>query len=65
MSINWASIIAWGLAIGVSVISPETGLLSIAPLNSIISAVVFYYVADVAINRNKVSLSVLPEQSNV
>lgn len=65
MSINWASIIAWGLAIGVSVISPETGLLSIAPLNSIISAVVFYYVADVTINRNKVSLSVLPEQSNV
>lgn len=65
MSINWASIIAWGLAIGVSVISPETGLLSIAPLNSIISAVVFYYVADVAINRNKVSLSVVPEQSNV
>jgi len=62
MSINWASIIAWGLAIGVSVISPETGILSIAPLNSILSAVLFYYVADMLIHKDKVSLTALPDQ---
>lgn len=64
MSINWASIIAWGLAIGVSVISPETGILSIAPLNSILAAIVFYYVADLVIHRDKVSLTALADQTN-
>lgn len=64
MNINWASIIAWGLAIGVSILSPETGLFSIAPLNSILSAIAFYYIADIAINRDKVSLKALPEQAN-
>lgn len=36
--INWGAIIAWAIAIAVSKLSPETGLLSIAPLNGIIVA---------------------------
>ncbi len=40
--INWAAMIAWGLAIGVSVISPEEGVFSIAPLNAIITAMLAY-----------------------
>lgn len=48
-SINWAAMIAWAIAIGVSWISPETGILSIKPLNSILTAIVVYYVADRAL----------------
>jgi len=40
--INWAAMVAWGLAIGASVISPEDGPLSIAPLNAIVVAAVTY-----------------------
>jgi cytosine permease len=40
--INWAAMLAWGLAIGVSVMSPSDGVFSIAPLNAIITAVVIY-----------------------
>tara|TARA_R110001583_G_scaffold60543_1_gene179787 strand:+ start:7169 stop:8470 length:1302 start_codon:yes stop_codon:yes gene_type:complete len=43
--INWAAMVAWGLAIGVSVISPKDGIFSIAPLNAIIAAAVIYAVA--------------------
>ena len=42
--INWAAMLAWGLAIGVSAVSPEDGPLSIAPLNAIIAAAVSYAV---------------------
>lgn len=41
-NINWAAMIAWTVAIGVSVISPEDGLFSIAPLNAILTAIVAY-----------------------
>ncbi|MBD1558587.1 cytosine permease [Vibrio sp. S9_S30] len=44
-SINWAAMIAWALAIGVSFSSPETGFFSIAPLNAIITAIIAYVVA--------------------
>lgn len=40
--INWAAMVAWGLAIGVSVFSPKDGIFSIAPLNAIIAAAVIY-----------------------
>ncbi|MEH6561134.1 MAG: cytosine permease [Marinobacter sp.] len=40
--INWAAMVAWALAIGVSVISPKDGVFSIAPLNAIIVAAVIY-----------------------
>lgn len=63
-SVNWASIIAWALAIGVSVISPKTGILSIAPLNAILSAIFFYYVIDMAMNGDKTVVEAIPEQSN-
>jgi cytosine permease len=43
--INWAAMLAWGLAIGVSVISPKDGFFSIAPLNAIIAAAAFYAIA--------------------
>jgi cytosine permease len=36
--INWGAIIAWAVAITASVMSPDTGILSIAPLNGIIVA---------------------------
>jgi cytosine permease len=42
--INWAAMLAWGLAIGVSVISPKEGIFSVAPLNAIIAAIVIYVV---------------------
>ena len=42
--INWAAMIAWGLAIAVSFASPDTGLLSIAPLNAILAAMLAYVV---------------------
>ena len=51
VSVNWAALVAWGLAIGISVISPKTGFLSISPLNSILSAMLFYYVLDAVLNR--------------
>ncbi len=44
--INWAAIIAWGVAITVSKLSPGTGLLSIAPLNAIITAALVHVFAD-------------------
>lgn len=47
--INWASMIAWVVAIAVSRLSPETGLLSIAPLNAIITAAIVHVLADKAI----------------
>lgn len=37
-SVNWAAMIAWVLAIAVSKLSPESGLLSIAPLNAIFNS---------------------------
>lgn len=40
--INWAAMVAWGLAIGASVISPDDGVFSIAPLNAIIVAALAY-----------------------
>jgi len=49
--INWASIVAWVVAIAVSKGSPESGLLSIAPLNSIITAIIVYAIADKVINK--------------
>lgn len=45
-SMNWAAIISWAIAITVSVLSPKTGILSIAPLNAIITAIVAYYFID-------------------
>lgn len=38
----WAAMITWGLAIVVSVISPDDGIFSIAPLNAIIVAAALY-----------------------
>ncbi|GAA5215200.1 cytosine permease [Corallincola platygyrae] len=46
-SINWAAMIAWALAITVSVLSPEQGILSIAPLNAIITAMVAHFLLSV------------------
>jgi cytosine permease len=57
-SVNWAAIIAWVVAIIVSKVSPQTGWLSIAPLNSILSAVVVYYFADIIINGKNQDLIV-------
>ncbi|MCG8483871.1 MAG: cytosine permease [Clostridia bacterium] len=51
-SINWASIIAWVIAIAASKLSPENGLFSIAPLNSILTAVVVYAIADKLIYKD-------------
>ncbi|MGF7059752.1 cytosine permease [Brassicibacter mesophilus] len=51
--INWSAIIAWVIAIAVSVISPKSGVLSIAPLNSIIAAAVGYAVIDKAMHKKK------------
>jgi len=45
-SINWAAMISWAIAIGVSKLSPETGLFSIAPLNAIIAAIIVYSITD-------------------
>ncbi len=44
-SFNWSAIIAWVVAIAASKLSPAEGLLSIAPLNAIITAVVIYAIA--------------------
>ncbi len=44
--ISWAAMVAWAVAILTSVISPETGILSIAPLNAIITATIVYVIAD-------------------
>ena len=52
--INWAAMIAWALAIGASVISPEDGIFSIAPLNAIITAIVAYVVLYKVIYPNEV-----------
>ncbi|UTW11387.1 cytosine permease [Marinobacterium rhizophilum] len=38
--INWAAMAAWACAICVSVLSPDDGLFSIAPLNAILTAMV-------------------------
>jgi cytosine permease len=51
--VNWAAMIAWAVAIIVSKISPETGILSIAPLNSIITAAVIHVIADGVIYGKK------------
>lgn len=42
--INWAAMLAWAIAIAVSFASPDTGVLSIAPLNSIATAITSYMV---------------------
>lgn len=60
-SINWASIVAWVLAIAASKISPESGILSIAPLNSILTAIVVYAIADKLINKDDKGNSNLSE----
>jgi cytosine permease len=63
VSVNWAAIIAWGLSIGVSLISPKTGVLSISPFNAILSAILFYYIFDMFLNhKHKENISV--ESSN-
>ncbi len=49
--INWAAIIAWVVAIAASKLSPDTGILSIAPLNAIIIAIVIHVLADRIINK--------------
>ena len=36
--------IAWAIAIGVSVISPAEGVLSVAPLNAIVVAMLSYII---------------------
>ena len=51
--INWAALIAWALAIGASIISPEDGPLSIAPLNAIITAIIVYAVVHKFIYANE------------
>ncbi|MGI9287146.1 MAG: cytosine permease [Pseudomonadales bacterium] len=51
--INWAALMAWCLAIGVSIISPEDGPFSIAPLNAIIAAIVVYSVAHKIMSSNE------------
>ena len=43
--INWAAMIAWALAVLVSFGSPDTGVLSIAPLNGILTAIIVYFIA--------------------
>jgi cytosine permease len=45
-SVNWAAMIAWAAAIGVSSVSPARGVFCIAPLNAIIAAAVIYVAAD-------------------
>ncbi len=52
-SVNWAAMIAWVLAIAVSKLSPESGLLSIAPLNAILTAIVVHVFADKLIYGEK------------
>ncbi|SKC42566.1 cytosine permease [Maledivibacter halophilus] len=51
--INWAAIVAWIIAIWVSKLSPETGILSIVPLNAIITAAIVHVIADKFINKEK------------
>ncbi|WP_304508506.1 cytosine permease [Anaerotignum sp.] len=63
VSVNWAAIIAWGISIGVSLMSPKTGMLSISPLNAILSAILFYYIFDMLLShKHKQNISV--ESSN-
>lgn len=42
--INWAAMIAWAFAIGVSFASPDSGVFSVAPLNAILTAIISYIV---------------------
>lgn len=49
--------IAWGLAIVVSFASPDTGLLSIAPLNAIFTAMLVYVALYRLIYRGEVEKS--------
>jgi len=51
-SINWSAIIAWVSAIGASKLSPADGLLSIAPLNAIITAIVVYVIASNLLDKD-------------
>ncbi|TCI01975.1 cytosine permease [Corallincola luteus] len=50
-SVNWGAMIAWGLAIGASVISPAEGIFSIAPLNAILTAMIAHVVLCRLLNR--------------
>lgn len=43
--VNWAAMIAWGIAIAASLASPASGPFSIAPLNAIVTAFVVYSLA--------------------
>ena len=51
--VNWAALIAWGVAIGASTISPDDGPLSIAPLNAIVTAIIVYLIAYKLIYSNE------------
>lgn len=43
--INWAAMIAWAMAIFISLASPESGVLSVAPLNAIVVAIIVHSIA--------------------
>ncbi len=43
--INWAAMIAWAMAIIASLASPESGILSVAPLNAIVVAIIVHSIA--------------------
>lgn len=43
--INWAALVAWAMAIIASLASPESGILSVAPLNAIVAAILVHSIA--------------------
>lgn len=43
--VNWAAMVAWGVAIAVSFVSPDTGVFSVAPLNAILTAMIVYFLS--------------------
>ena len=45
-SVNGAALIAWGVAIAASKLSPPVGVFSVAPLNAIVVAALVYAAAD-------------------
>ncbi len=51
--INWAAMIAWVIAIGISFASPDSGLFSVAPLNAIFTAMIAYLILDKVLYLDK------------